>query len=218
MATPPKNKGPATALKRSAAQKKASAAAVARQEAQDLRELDKAAAQQLAQIVNLTIAGHSYAAIGASIGKSADEIEQMLTQSAGAYIRTQPALRVYVRNFINEKMTGLLDAVYTEATTPGHKEKLEHSAQALRILKEMAHLNGAAAPVQSEVKIEASDETVEALVASLSQGKGLSYDTDVFDLDEADVEEVHQAHEQTVRALEESSAAVEQDQPDDTVL
>lgn len=216
--TEPKNKkaktdkSGAVAKKRS---KKAEKAAQERAEKQALANAEQAAAQRLAQIVNLIIGGHSFASIGAAIGSSAEEVEQMLQRDAGRYVRTQPALRTYVRNFISEKYTGLLDAVYTEATTTGHAQKLEHQDRALRILKEMAKLHGAEAPTQSEVTVEASPEAVEKLVAKFAAQQGVGYDVDVFDAEI--VEDVHEAHDEAVLALEESSAAVEveteQDEP-----
>lgn len=207
---PAKNKAGAVAKKRSAKNKKAVAAAAKRAEADALRAADQAAAQQLAQIVNLTIAGHSYADIGASIGKTADEVEQMLVRDAGRYVRTQPALRTYVRNFLSEKYSGLLEATYDQAIDKNHPDQLDYSAQSLRILKEMGRLHGAEAPTQSEVKVEAAPEQVEALVAALAQGKGIAYDMDVFD-----AEIVEDIHEADVRELEAASDAVEMEGDDD---
>lgn len=202
------SKGKAVALKRTKKQAAAAKKAAERQEAEDLRQADVAAAQQLAQMVNLKIAGHSFASIGAAIGKTADEVEQMFEREAGRYIRTQPALRAYARNMISEKTMGLLEATYDQAVDTKRPDQLEYVASAQKTLRDLARLHGADAPTQSEVTVAASDETVEALVNSLAQGKGLSYDMDVFDLDPEDVEEmVEQSH----AALEASEATLDQD-------
>lgn len=211
---PSKGKKPgAQPLKRTAKSAEQAKKAAARREAQHLREAETAAAQQLAQIVNLTISGHSFAAIGEKIGKSGDEVEAMLVQKAGAYIRTQPALRAFARNWIGEKYTGLLDAVYTEATTAGHEQKLEHQDRAIKILKEMARLYGADAPTQSEVRVESTPEAVEKLVARLSQAQGVGYNTDIFDAEFEEV--VDEAKEQTALALDSASHEVERPQEGD---
>lgn len=230
--TPPKNTGVSGKSKKGAVAKKrskksiaAAAKAAERQAAEDLRNAEKAEAQRLAQIVNLKISGHSFADIGAQIGMSGDEVEQMLVRDAGKYVRTQSALRAYVRDWIGEKYTGLLDAVYTEATDRNHPEKLENSAQALRILDKMSRLYGADAPTQSEVKVEASPESVEQLVAALAAGKGIGYDTDVFDADivEAEIVEddeppVDRLHQQALTALENASREVEEEHDGDEPL
>lgn len=207
-------KGKAQPLVRSAKQAAAAKKAAEAKEADDLRQVDKAAAQQLAQIVNLRIGGHSYASIGAAIGKSADEVEQMVTNSAGAYVRTQPALRVFVRNFISEKYSGMLDATYPQAVDTTRPDQLDYVSSVQKTLKDMAALHGANAPLQSEVTVEASDETVEALVASLAKTRGLSYDYDVFDADDVD-EVMDDIHEADVLELEASTAAVEESTDDD---
>lgn len=170
--------------------------------------LERKNAEQLAQVVNLHIAGMSLAQIGQAIGATADEVDRMLSTDAARYVRSQPALRVYVRNWISDRYTHLLEAVWDEATDKNHPEKLENSQQALRILKEMSSLHGAPAPVQTEVKVEAAPEAVEQMVQALSAQKGLGYDVSVFDTDVmdavadvVDAEIVHEAVEQTEQAL-----------------
>lgn len=208
------NKGKAQALKRTARQQAVTKKAAAAQAAQDLREEDKAAAQQLAQMVNLVIAGHSLAAIGASIGKSADEVEQMLVRESGRYIRTQPALRAYARSLISEKTAGLLEATYDQAIDTKRPDQLDYVASVQKTLRDLARLHGADAPTQTEVTVGASDETVEALVATLAQGKGLAYNDDVFDLDPDDVEEIVEASHREVEAAHD---AVEDSDGDDNL-
>lgn len=170
-------------------------------------------AVRLAQIVNLHIAGMSLAEIGQSVGASADEIDRLLAADAQRYVRSQPALRVYVRNWVSERYTKLLEAVWDEATDKTHREKLENHDRALRVLKEMTRLHGAEAPVQTEVKIDAAPEAVEKLVAALAAQQGLGYDASIFDV--VDVEVVHEAHDEAVAELEVSGNAVESAQPGD---
>lgn len=172
-------------------------------------------AVRLAQIVNLHIAGFSLAEIGESIGASADEVDRLLAADAQRYVRSQPALRVYVRNWISERYTGLLEAVWDEAVDKTHREKLENQDRALRILKEMSRLHGAEAPVQTEVKVEAAPEAVEKLVAALAASQGLGYDASIFDV--VPGETVHEAHEQAVGELEVSGNAVGESDGDDTL-
>jgi len=217
-------KGSAIPVRRSPAQVKAAERrAEAKAEEDALRaaqDANKARAAQLAQIVNLHIAGYSLAEIGASIGASESEVDRMLSNDMARYVRSQPALRTYVRNYVSGKYTELLEAVWDEATDQTHPEKLENSAQALRILKEMSHLHGAAAPVQSEVKVESAPEAVERMVSALSAAKGIGYDTDVFDvevIEDTGVEstDVHAAPAQALAALEQASKAVEEDNGDE---
>lgn len=216
-------KGKAVPLVRSPAQtKKAAEKALAEKIGAEVAEAQESAqtaaqasAARLAQIVNLHIAGHSLSAIGASIGASADEVDRMLSQDAARYVRSQPALRVYVRNYISAKYSKLLDAVWTEATDKNHREKLEHQDRALRILDKMERLHGAAAPTQTEVKVDAAPDAVEALVKALSNNQGFGYDVDIFDVVDAEV--VQDAVQESARALESASADVEADQPGDPV-
>jgi len=177
---------------------------------------EQAAAARLAQIVNLHIAGFSLSQIGASIGATADEVDRMLQQDASRYVRSQPALRVYVRNWVSERYTKMLEAVWDEATDKTHRDKLENQDRALRILDRMTKLHGAEAPVQSEVKIDAAPEAVEKLVNILAAGHGLGYDTTIFDVVDAEV--VHEAHDEAVHELEVSGNAVGDDLDGDEPL
>lgn len=162
--------------------------------------LEKANAVRLAQIVNLHIAGYSMHDIAQSIGASVDEVERLLNNDVSKYVRSQPALRIYVRNWLNEKWTALLEADWDIATDKNHSEKLEHQDRVFRILDRMERLNGASAPVQTEVTIDAAPEAVEKLVAALSATKGVGYDTSIFDVVDAEVvhDAAEAAHEGTV--------------------
>lgn len=193
------SKGRAVPLVRSPQQK----AAITRAENQALA---KVKAQRLAQVVNLMIAGMSIRDVANSIGATPDEVERMLTEDTARYVRTQPALRVYVRNFLSEKYTALLAAVWDEATDKNHAEKLENQDRALKILREMDRLHGAAAPVQTEVKIESAPEAVEKLVSALASAQGLGYDTNIFDVVEGEV--VNEAVTQTAAAALDAGEAV----------
>lgn len=166
-------------------------------------------AVRLAQVVNLHIAGMSLAEIGDAIGASADEVDRMIATDAARYVRSQPQLRTYVRNWVSERYLTLLDAVWDDATAPsipegpdaprssgkvsamGFDKKLASQDRAIRILDSMRKLHGADAPVQAEVKVEAAPEAVEALVNTLASVQGYAYDDTVFDMVEADV--VHEA-------------------------
>jgi len=218
---PVPNKGAALPVVRSKKQQEAAARrAEAKAEADELRAAQDAArahAARLAQIVNLHIAGFSLAEIGASIGATGAEADPVRSADMQRYVRSQPALRTYVRNYVSGKYTALLEAVWDEATDKTHAEKLENSAQALRILKEMSRLHGAEAPVQSEVKVESAPEAVEQLVSRLAAAQGLGYDMDVFDSVATTVPGtvVHQAVEQSDRALQAASEAVEESEGDD---
>lgn len=172
-------------------------------------------AAQLAQIVNLHIAGFSLAQIGAQIGATADEVDRMLSTEAARYVRNQPQLRTYVRNFISAKYMGLLDAVYPQAIDTKRSDQLEYVDRSQRILAQMGRLHGAEAPTQSEVKVEATPEAVDRIVQAIASGQGLGYDTDIFDIDPADI---HEAVTTTAEQVEVSGNAVEDQQegePDD---
>jgi hypothetical protein len=171
-------------------------------------------AKQLAQIVNLMIAGHSLADIAAATGHSPDSMDRLLQRDMTRYVRNQPALRVYVRQFLSAKYTEMLDAVWDEATDRTHADKLDNQDRALRILKEMGRLHGAEAPVQSEVKVDAAPEAVERMVAVLAQAQGQAYDTSVFDVIPGEV--VLEAAEASGLALDRAASAVGEDQPGDT--
>lgn len=187
-------KGSAVPLARTpkqvAAQAKRREKARAEKELADAETAAKQQAARLAQIVNLHIAGFSLADIGASIGASADEVDRMLQNDAARYVRTQPALRTYVRNWISKHYAEMLEADLPAAKDQGHPAKLENQDRAMRILDRMAKLHGADAPTQTEVKIEAQPEAVENMVKMLAAGRGLAYADDVFDepLDVVDAE------------------------------
>lgn len=197
------------------------------EEKQTKAAASRASAARLAQIVNLHIAGYSLEEIGAAIGADPDEVDRMLARDAARYVRNQPQLRVFVRNFVSGRYSELLDSVWTQATGKDDSgnplldprtnlpagASLEHQDRAIRILDSMRKLHGADAPTQSEVKVEAAPEAVEALVAALSAQQGLDYDASVFDVVDAEV--VHDAVEQTAEALADSSAAVGEDNEDD---
>ena len=196
--------------KQIAAQAKRAEADEAAKELAIQQGAQKARAAQLAQIVNLMIGGYSLTDVAASIGATVPEVERMLAEETQAYVRTQPALRTYVRNYVSGTYTKLLDAVIDEATDKTHPQKLENSLQAVRILERMARLHGADAPTQSEVKIEAAPEAVDRIVKALAAQEGLGYDESIFDdPDIIDVEVVHDSVEQSAAALEASSLAVE---------
>ena len=194
--------------------------AKAEKEAEALRE--KEAAARLAQIVNLHIAGISLAEIGAEIGATADEVDRMLQQDAQRYVRSQPALRIYVRNYISKQYADLLAVDMPVALDPLHEEKLEHQDRVLRILDKKGKLHGAEAPVQSEVTVDAAPESIDRMVAALSAQAGRAYDMEVFDDDDeeiydAEVEEVgvDDLVSATTKALEVSGNAVEESDGDD---
>lgn len=199
-----KKKG-AKELVKSPAQKAAATRAKKKAEAD---RLEKANAQRLAQIVNLHISGMSLAQIGTAIGATAEDVDRLLQRDAARYVRSQPALRVYVRNYISERYSQMLDAVWDAATDEQHTQKLEHQDRALRILDKMTKLHGAEAPTQTEVKVEHAPEAVEQLVKALSATQGYGYDESVFDIVDADV--VDDAVSQSGAALLSASAAVEE--------
>lgn len=216
-AAPAAPKGAAAPLKRTKKQQAALARRKAAQAKKNELALAQTAAQahaaRLAQIVNLHIGGYSLSDIGAQIGATADEVDRMLATDAARYVRTQPALRVYVRNWISERYMKMIEADWDQATDPNHREKLEHQDRVDRFLRSMAKLHGADAPVQSEVKVEAAPEAVDQLVASLAAGHGLAYDESVFDVVDAEV--VHDAVEQTQAATLDAAERAGEDQPGD---
>jgi hypothetical protein len=177
------------------AERKAQAEALARTEA-----------QRLAQIVNLQIAGYSLADIGAQIGASADEVDRLLQRDAQRYVRNQPALRVYVRNWISARYSAMLEADWEEASDKSSPKKLETQDRVMRILDRMAKLHGADAPVQTEVKVDAAPEAVEKLVQVLAAQSGHGYDASVFDIVDAEV--VHEMADEQAAALEVSGNMV----------
>lgn len=203
--TEQEQKGSAVPLVRTPKQQAAAAKRAADAAAKQMLQTQAA---QLAQIVNLHIAGYSLAQIGATIGASEDEVNRLLMRETQRYVKSQPALRTYVRNFVSGKYSELLESVWDQAVDKTHKTQLEHQDRALRILDRMARLHGAEAPVQTEVKVEAAPEAVERLVSALAAGQGLGYDVDIFDVEYT--EDVHEAVEQSHAALEVSGNAVEE--------
>lgn len=174
-------KNPAKVTKKTAVPGSAQAEATARVEA-----------IQLAQIVNLHIAGYSLADIGASIGATAEEVDRMLAKDVARYVRSQPALRAFVRNWISEKYNGLMDASYPQAIDKTNEKQLEYYDRVLRTLNQMGRLHGAEMPVQSEVKLDAAPEVVQAMVEAIAEKQGFGYDDSVFDeeeIEDADIVE-----------------------------
>lgn len=210
-----KKKGAKPAVVLTDEQREAHDRAVAEQKAEAQRQqLEKANAVQLAQIVNLHLAGYSLAEIGLAIGATEREVDRMLTKDTARYIKNQPALRTYVRNFISSQYMDLLAPVLPKAKDPSDPLFLESQDRALRTLDRMAKLHGAEAPVQKEITIDSTPEAVEKLVSALAERSGLGYDEGIFDEDVVDAELVGDAVEQSHAALEAASAAVEEgDEP-----
>lgn len=206
----PAKKG-AEPLKRTPAQQRRAAARA--EKAAQAKELAlatteaQARAAKLAQVINLHIAGYSMAQIGAQIGASADEVDWMLSTDTARYVRNQPQLRTYVRNWVSQKYNSLLEANWDAATDKTHPSKLENQDRVIRILERMTKLHGAEAPAQSEVRIEAAPEAVEKMVNSLAASQGLGYDDSIFDIVDAEV--VSEASEQLAEAVDVSGNAVE---------
>lgn len=196
---------------------KAETAAQARARQQKTLEHEDAA--RLAQVVNLHIAGFSLADIGAAIGATAQEVDRMLANDTARYVRSQPALRTYVRNYISGKYTKLLEAVWDTAVdqTAAADQKLAHQDRAVRLLERMAKLHGADAPTQTEVTVDVIPENVDKMVQLLSRAQGRGYDTSIFDdvVDGEVVDMVGEVAEEAQLALEASSAALEQPQDGD---
>lgn len=201
---------PRAAVELTPQQKAARTRAQAKREAERLAKADQ---ERLAQVANLMIAGHTFESIGSAIGATPAEVERMMTQDMARYVRTQPALRVFVRNFLGEKYTKLLDAVWDEATDRNHPQKLENQVAAVRILERMGKLHGADMPTQSEIKVESAPEAVERLVQALSASQGLAYDVNIFDV--VDGEVVDDAVEETEAALLDASERVGEQADDD---
>lgn len=182
---------------------RAQARAEAKAEAQR-QQMEKANAVQLAQIVNLHLAGYSLAEIGLAIGATEREVDRMLTRDTARYIKNQPSLRTFVRNYISGQYLELLEPVMPKAKNPNDPLFLESQDRALRTLDRLAKLHGAEAPVQKEITVESAPEAVEKLVSALAEQSGLGYDVDIFD-----AELVEDAVEQQHAALERASADVE---------
>ena len=171
---------------------------------------------RLAQIVNLHLSGVGLDEIGAAIGMSGEEVDSLLQTHASRYIRTQPALRTFVRNWVSSKYMDMMEA-NKDAFDENSPKKLETQDRVLRILSDMRKLHGTDAPVQSEIKVDAAPEAVEKLVQSIAAKQGLGYDMNIFDNDDdiVDAELVDAAQQQAHAALESASAAVEEPQDGD---
>lgn len=188
--------------------------------AQQKKDLDAA---QLAQIANLVISGMTFEQIGNSIGATADEVERMLDNGAERFIRNQPSLRVFTRNYVTKKYSELLSASWAMATDATHVDFLAAQNSAIKVLERMARLHGAEAPTQTEVAVTHAPETVEKMVERLAKKSGLAYDIDIFsdltiDLDVVDAELVEDIVETAGDELEVSGNQVGQDQDGDGAL
>jgi hypothetical protein len=169
----------------------------------------KERAAQLAQVANLMIAGHSIESIAAGIGATTDEVEKMIIDGSARFVRTQPALRAWVRSWISEKYTTMIAADWAAASDVDHPDKLDNQDRVMRMLKAMGTLHGAEAPTQSEVKVEHAPEAVERLVQAMLDKQGQGYDVDIFDDDVVEAEVVDDAPAQALAALEAASKHVE---------
>lgn len=170
-------------------------------------------AAQLAQLVNLHIGGFSLQQIGDAMGCTAEEVDRILTEDVTRYVRSQPALRVFVRNYISAKQGKLLEAVWDQAVDKQNPRQLEYQDRANRLLANMAKLHGAEAPVQKEITVEHAPAAVEALVDALSKQQGTAYDVSVFDVIDAEIIEdyIEEAEDELHRA----ELEVGESQPDD---
>jgi hypothetical protein len=207
------------ALARTPAQAAAAAKrAEDQRKANDLAEAKKKAdqkAQMLAQIVNLQIGGYSLEQIGAAIGATADEVDRMINEETARYVRNQPSLRRWVRDYVSGKYKEIIDTDWKIATDAKHPEHLDHQNVAIKALERLARLHGAEAPTQSEVKVEATPETIDAVVARLAASQGQGYDADVFDVEVLDEQQVHESATQALAQIESSAHEVEQPQEGD---
>ena len=158
-------------------------------EAEDagLAATQRTEAARLAQIVNLLIGGYSLAQIGIATGMTADEVDRLIQADGARYVRNQPQLRVFMRNWLSSRYTALLDSTFSHATDDNDPKQLEYQDRVLRTLDSLRKLHGVDVPTQTEIKIEAAPENVEAMVRALSASRGQGYDMEVFDVE---VEEV----------------------------
>lgn len=188
-------------------------AAVARKEADDLAVQESeadAVAARTAQIANLLIAGHTFETIGRQIGMSAVELEREFTKDSARYVRTQASLRIWVRNWISAKYSTMIEANWDHAKDKTSAERLENQDRVIKMLNGMERLHGAAAPTQSEIKVDAAPEMVQKVVDAIASKAGVGYDMDIFDIDPDDITEtVHEAPGASLAALEQASRVVE---------
>lgn len=166
------------------------------------------AALRLAQMANLHMAGMSLTEIGAALHATPDEVDRMLSQDAARYVRSQPQLRQWTRRYLSGKYTELLGVNWEDATNVESKVRFEAQDRALRTLDSLRKLHGADAPVQTEVKIEAAPEAIDAIVTALAAQEGLAYqDPTAFDVVDADV--VYEAVQQTAVAEIEAAEQID---------
>ncbi len=206
-----RTKAQQAALDKAAAQRKAANDLANQQSAAD------AQAALVAQMANLIISGHTFAEIGAAIGATADEVEKILNAETARYVRTQPALRKWVRNWISGKYSEMIEANWDHAISPTSAERLENQDRVIKMLTAMERLHGAAAPTQSEVKVDATPELVQKVVDKLAAATGGGYDVDIFDVDEDDITgTIHDAPAEALAALEAAAAEADEPQPGET--
>lgn len=207
-----KTKGSATPLVRTTKIQKSAAAQKERDDLAAAADLRKAKAARLAQMINLHIAGYSFADIAEALGATVAEVENMVTADTATYIKSQPALRIYVRNWISEKYAKMIEADWDEASDANAPGKLENQDRVMRMLDKMERLHGAAAPSQTEIKVDAAPEAVEALVQALAGQQGMGYDVDVFDTVPGTL--VHDMADEATKALTVSGNQIEEGEPD----
>lgn len=169
---------------------------------------NKKATLRVAQMANLHMAGMSLEEIGNALGATVEEVEQMLNSDMNRVIRNQPQLRQWARKWLSGKYTQLLDVNWKDATDVESKVRFEAQDRALRTLDSLRKLHGADAPTQTEVVVDAAPEAIDAIVNALAKQEGLAYqDPTVFDV--IDVEQVHEAAEQTAVAELEAAEIID---------
>lgn len=186
----------------------------AEQQAQQLAV--QQASMRTAQIANLLIAGHTFESIGASIGATAEEVESMLNADSTRYIRSQPALRQWVRRWASGQYSELLESVWKQATDPKHRDQLAYQDRARPLVERIVKLHGAEAPTQAEVKVEAAPESVQKIVNAIAASQGLGYDVDIFDgadEDTVDAVLVQETHDAEQAAADQADQEQADDQP-----
>ena len=162
---------------------------------------NRAEAQQLAQIINLQIAGMTLEQIGAEINMSATDLDALIVKNASRYIKTQSQLRAYARNWISEKYSKMIEADWDDAVSTDPELRLPNQDRVIRMLDSMRKMHGADAPAQTEVKVDAAPEAIDAMVQLLAAKQGQGYDVDIFDVDVVDESEIHEASAQVTAAL-----------------
>lgn len=191
---------------------KAAEAARVKAEADAAELAVRQASMRTAQIANLLIGGHTFESIGAATGASAKEVEDMLNADSTRYIRSQPALRQWVRRWASGKYSELLGSVWDQAVNPNHREQLAYQDRARPLVERITKLHGAEAPTQAEVKIEQAPESVQRIVDAIAASQGMGYDVDIFDTpDVVDGVLVDETHAAEIRSAEQADS----DQPED---